>query len=137
MDAQGPRGARTPVAHTATLISNASAWRTTSTSRALGATRVAVATVFALAGLSGLAYAAGFPPLSWSIAPWLALAPLLVACAALSPLRAARGRDVLGGTAAVGLAWFLPRMLAGYFGLATVPSWIATLASSAGCTASP
>ena len=29
---------------------------------------------------------------------------------------------------AVGVAWFLPGMLSGYFGLATVPSWLATVA---------
>ena len=34
---------------------------------------------FGLAVLSGLAYATGFPPLSWSIAPWLALTLLAYA----------------------------------------------------------
>lgn len=87
-----------------------------------------MATVFALPVLSGLVYAAGFPPLSWSIAPWLALAPLLVACAVLSPLRAAVAGMCWACTVAVGTAWFLPGMLSGYFGLATVPSWIATVA---------
>lgn len=73
-----------------------------------------------------MAYAAGFPPLSWSIVPWLALAPLLVACAALSPWRAAMAGMCWAVTVAVGVVWFLPAMLSGYFGLATVPSWLAT-----------
>ena len=87
-----------------------------------------MATVFALPVLSGLVYAAGFPPLSWSIAAWLALAPLLVACAALSPLRAAVAGMCWAARWPSGVAWFLPGMLSHYFGLAAVPSWIAAVA---------
>src|SRR5262249_61912808 len=70
----------------------ASALRCGATSRASAAAGVGTSTAFALATVSALAYAAGFPPLSWSLAPWLALAPLLVACAALSPFRASPAR---------------------------------------------
>jgi apolipoprotein N-acyltransferase len=87
---------------------------------------------FALAALSGMAYAAGFPPLSWSMAPWLALAPLLVACAVLTPLRAAIAGMCWTATAAVGVASFVPTMLSRYFGLAPVPGWLATVAIAGG-----
>jgi apolipoprotein N-acyltransferase len=63
--------------------------------------------------------------------PWLALAPLLVACASLSPARAAAAGMCWTGAAAAGVAWFLPGMLSGYFALTTVSSWLATLAVAA------
>jgi apolipoprotein N-acyltransferase len=96
------------------------------TSRAMGAAGVGTPTAFALATGSALAYAAGFPPLSWSIAPWLALAPLLVACAGLSPWRAAMAGMWWAVVAGLGVVWFLPAMLSRYFGLAAAPSWLAT-----------
>lgn len=83
---------------------------------------------FALTGLSGVAYAAAFPPLSWSMAAWVALVPLLVACAALSPRRAAAAGMCWTATIGIGVAWFLPGMLLSYFGLAAVSSWMAALA---------
>src|SRR5262249_4448928 len=98
------------------------------TTRAGGATRLETSTAFALVTMSGLAYGAGFPPLSWSIAPWLALAPLLVACAALSPWRAALAGLWWAAIAALGVAWCLPTMLSHYFGLAAAPSWLAAVA---------
>ncbi len=106
-------------------------WRQTA-DKPLCAARVTTPTAFALAALSGLVYAAGFPPLSWSIAPWVALAPLLVACASLSPARAAAAGMCWTATAAAGVAWFLPAMLSGYFGLATGAGWLATLAAVGG-----
>jgi apolipoprotein N-acyltransferase len=93
---------------------------------------VGVLAPFALCGLSGLVYAAAFPPLSWPIAAWVSLAPLLVVCAALPPLRAALAGICWTAGAAAGVASFLPAMLSSYFGLATVPSWIAALAIVAG-----
>jgi apolipoprotein N-acyltransferase len=86
---------------------------------------------FALAALSGALYAAAFPPLSWSIAAWVALVPLLVACAALSPLRAAMAGLCWTATMALGVAGFLPDMLSRYFGLAAVPSWLAAVVAAA------
>jgi apolipoprotein N-acyltransferase len=90
----------------------------------------AAATVapLALAGLAGLMFATAFPPLSWTIAAWVALAPFLVACAALSPLRAALAGMCVTITGAVGVASFLPAMLSRYFGLTVVPTWMAAVA---------
>jgi apolipoprotein N-acyltransferase len=83
---------------------------------------------YALAGLSGLLFAAGFPPVAWTAAPWIALVPLLVACAALSPRQAAIAG--LGWTvaAAAGVAAFLPTMLAGYFDAPTLVAWFGAVA---------
>jgi apolipoprotein N-acyltransferase len=91
----------------------------------VAAAGVEIPTAFALTTLSALAYAAAFPPLSWSIAPWLSLAPLLVVCATLSPLRAAMAGMWWAAVAGLGVVWFLPEMLSRYFGLATAPSWLA------------
>jgi apolipoprotein N-acyltransferase len=77
--------------------------------------------------LSALVYAAGFPPLSWPLAPWLALVPLLIACAALPPAQAALLGLGWAATAATAVAWFLPGMLSAYFGLGTAASWLATV----------
>jgi apolipoprotein N-acyltransferase len=82
--------------------------------------------------LSGLGFAAAFPPLSWTIAAWFSLAPLLVACSALTPLHAALAGMCWTVATAAAVAVFLPTMLSGYFGLAVVPSWIAALAIVAG-----
>ena len=82
---------------------------------------------FAAAALSGALYAASFPPLSWSIAAWVALVPLLAACAFLSPLRAAAAGMCWIATMGAGVAWFVPAMLSHYFGLAPVASWLASL----------
>ena len=98
--------------------------RSEATSRA----SVGTAAAFALCTVSALVYAAGFPPLAWSIAPWLALAPLLVACAALSPWRAAVAGMWWTVVAALGVGWCLPGMLSRYSGLSVLPSWLATAA---------
>lgn len=84
---------------------------------------------FGLAALSGAAYATAFPPLSWSIAAWVALVPLLVACASLSPLRAAAAGMIWTAMGAAGVASFLPGMLNRYFGLAPAASYLAALAA--------
>lgn len=83
----------------------------------------------ALAAGGGAVYAAGFPPLEWAPAPWLGLAPLLVACASLSPARAALAGLTFAATAALVIGRFLPAMLSAYFGLAPHWSWLATLAA--------
>lgn len=82
-----------------------------------------------LAAVGGAAWGAGFPPLSWAPAPWLALAPLLVASARLSPARAALAGLVWTASAASIVARFLPGMLSAYFGLA--PAWSALAALAA------
>jgi hypothetical protein len=62
----------------------------------------------------------------------ISLAPLLIACAVLSPLRAAGAAMCWTAAVVVGVAWFLPGMLSSYFGLASVPSWIGALAIAFG-----
>ena len=83
---------------------------------------------YALAAVSGLVYSTSFPPHSWSIAAWIALVPLLGACAVLPPRRAAIAGLLWTAATAVGVAGFFPHMLANYFGLSTVPSWVAAFA---------
>src|SRR5581483_11860009 len=77
-------------------------------------------------------FASAFPPLSWTPVAWIALVPLLVACASLSPARAAVAGLCWTATATVGVAAFLPGMLGRYFGLGTVPAWCAAVATVAG-----
>ena len=93
-----------------------------------GALDLPAAAVLAAAG--GAAWGAGFPPLAWAPAPWLALVPLLIACARLSPARAAVAGLVWTAAAAAIVARFLPDMLSAYFGLAPAWSWLATLAAA-------
>lgn len=101
-------------------------------SRAWRVAGVGAPGAFALAALSGALYAAAFPPLSWPLAAWLALVPLLIACAALSPLGAALAGMCWTTTMAAGVGWFLPAMLSHYFGLAAVPSLLASVGIAAG-----
>src|SRR5262245_29412789 len=83
----------------------AEAWLQTA-SRVLG-TRAARFAPFAVSILSGLLYAAAFPPLSWRITAWVSLAPLLAVCASLSPRRAAIAGMCCAASAALGVASFL------------------------------
>lgn len=82
----------------------------------------------ALTAASALLYAAGFPPLAQPWAPWLALAPLLIACATVTPARAALlglGWAALFGAVVAG---FLPGMLASYFAIPAPFAWLAAAA---------
>lgn len=89
---------------------------------------VGVPVAFALAALSGGVWAAGFPPVSWVGAPWVALVPLLVACAVLTPGQAALAGLLWTVTAAAGVATFLPGMLARYFDASPALSWVGSAA---------
>src|SRR5262244_760608 len=89
--------------------------------------RVGTPAAFGLAALSGLLYAAGFPPLAWPAAAWVALIPLFMAAAALPPLRAAAAGMIWAVTMGIGVAWWLPGMFSGYFGLSPVVSWVGAL----------
>ena len=89
--------------------------------------RVGTPAAWCLAALSGLLYAASFPPLSWSWLAWFALIPLLVAAATLSPLRAAVAGTIWAVTMGLGVAWYLPGMLSHYFGLPAALSWAGAL----------
>lgn len=110
------------MARPATLAFDAPQAPTTTHDQAL--VGVGVPAAFALAMLSGLLFAAGFPPVAWTAAPWVALVPLLVACAVLSPAQAALAG--LGWTVAAGagVAAFLPGMLARYFDAQPVVAWL-------------
>jgi len=83
-----------------------------------------------LAAAGGFAWGGGFPPLAWAAAPWLALVPLLIACARLAPARAAFAGLVWTASAALVVARFLPDMLSAYFGIAPAWSWLATLTAA-------
>jgi apolipoprotein N-acyltransferase len=87
-----------------------------------------VPAAFAMAALSGVLYAAAFPPLSLAFASWFALVPLLVAAAALPPWHAAAAGMIWTLSMAAGVAWFLPGMLSDYFGLSAVTSWAGSMA---------
>lgn len=95
------------------------------------AANIGAPAAFALAALSGVAGAAAFPPLSWSLLAWFALAPLLVACTALSPWQAAMAGMGWTATMTAGVAWCLPGMLSNYFGLAPISSGTASVAVTA------
>lgn len=78
----------------------------------------------ALAVLSGLGFAAAFPPASRPAAAWVALVPLLVACAALRPRQAAVAGLCWTVAAAAAVAAFLPGMLSAYFGASAPAGWL-------------
>lgn len=108
------------------------ATRSRSWQRAASRVAAGSAGAFALAGLSGLLYAAGTPPLSLAVVEWVAVAPLFVAVARLSPLRAAAAGMVWSATMVAGVAFYLPGMLSAYFGMAGVASWIGAVAFGIG-----
>jgi apolipoprotein N-acyltransferase len=82
----------------------------------------------ALCVASGAAYAALFPPLGGSWLAWIALVPLLVACAGSTPLRAAGLGLVWALTATVGIAWWLPQTFERFFDVPPALAWLGFLA---------
>ena len=97
-------------------------------SRKFSVAQVGGRSAFVLAGLSGLLYAASFPPLSLAFAAWFALVPLLIAAATLSPARAAAAGIMWTLAMGAGVAWCLPGMLTNYFGLPGALAWVGALA---------
>src|SRR5262249_32225166 len=77
----------------------------------------------ALTLLSGVLYAASFPPLSLAPLAWVALAPFFAAVTLVSPRRAAVLGCVWAVTAAYGVAWWLPSMVSGYFQASRLVGW--------------
>lgn len=73
--------------------------------------------------LSGVLYAALFPPLGCSWLAWFALAPIFVAFTRLRPPEAAAAGLVWGLTATVGIAWWLPSTLERYFDVPAPAAW--------------
>ncbi len=76
--------------------------------------------------LSAGLYALAFPPASLRPLAWLALAPFFAAAARASPLRAAALGLVWAAAATVGVTWWFPRMLEGFFGV-SAPAALAGL----------
>jgi apolipoprotein N-acyltransferase len=82
--------------------------------------------------LSAALYGLCFPPLSVSALAWMVLVPFLVAISNVTPRRAAAYGLLLGLAATCTVAWWLPGMLAGYFGLSAGAGWVAFLTIGVG-----
>jgi apolipoprotein N-acyltransferase len=82
--------------------------------------------------LSAACYGLCFPPLSASTIAWITLVPFLVAVSNVPPARAAVYGVLFGVAATCTVAWWLPGMLAGYFGLPAGAGWVAFLAIGVG-----
>jgi apolipoprotein N-acyltransferase len=74
--------------------------------------------------VSALLYGAMFPPLDLDGLALVALAPYLWALSRLSPGRAAAAGALWAVLATAGTAWWLPKMLGGYFGLGPAGAWL-------------
>ncbi len=86
--------------------------------------RAGVGTALGAISLSALAYGAMFPPLDIDGLGFVALAPYLWALSRLSPGRAAVGGVLWAVLATASTAWWLPKMLAGYFDLDPAGAWL-------------
>jgi apolipoprotein N-acyltransferase len=82
--------------------------------------------------LAAVLYGLGFPPFSLPAVAWLTLVPLLVAVARVPPGRAAGYGLLFGVAATCTVAWWLPDMLRGYFGLSRAGSAVAFLVIGVG-----
>ena len=85
--------------------------------------------------VSAALYAASFPPLGLAPLAWVALAPFLVAAVRVRPLGAACLGTLWGVLMGLGVAWWLPAMIAGYFELPAVAGWLGFLVVALGLTA--
>ena len=88
--------------------------------------------VVVAAGLYGLA----FPPVGWWPLGWIALVPLIVACAQLTPPRALAAGATFGLAAAYATSSWLPAMLADFFEVSWIRGLGMTLAVYAALAAS-
>src|SRR5262249_53790120 len=86
----------------------------------------------ALTLLSGVLYAASFPPLSLAPLAWVALAPFFAAVTLVGPRRAAVLGCIWAVTAAYGVAWWLPSMVSGYFQASRLVGWSVLLGIAVG-----
>jgi apolipoprotein N-acyltransferase len=82
--------------------------------------------------LSAAFYGVSFSPLSASAIAWITLVPFLVAVSKAPPGRAAVYGVLFGLAATCTVAWWLPGMLAGYFGLPAGAGWLAFLTIGVG-----
>jgi apolipoprotein N-acyltransferase len=69
-------------------------------------------------------YALAFPPIGLAPLAWVALAPLYLACFWTRPRRAFAAGLLWCVTASVGVAGFLPEMIADFFGASAVLGWL-------------
>src|SRR6185295_14650053 len=90
-------------------------------------TRSTVPAILLTAVSAGL-YAASFPPLSFGSLAWIALVPWLVACAWVTPGKAAMLGALWALLAAYGLASWLPGMISTFFELPPTVGWVGFLA---------
>jgi len=81
-----------------------------------------------LVASSAALYAAAFPPLDWAPLAWIALAPLLVVVSRASGIAAAAWGLVWGVALAIGVAGWLPGMIARFFGASPPVAWASFLA---------
>lgn len=77
---------------------------------------------------SAVGYALAFPPASISFLMWVTLAPLFATLASTTPARAALLASLFAVLAATGVAYWLPGMLQGFFG---VPASLSVAATAA------
>src|SRR5262245_6533403 len=104
--------------HDATLQTRKSAIRTRATN----------VTPLVLVALSAGLYVLSFPPVSFAVCAWGALAPFLLAVCRSRPHVAAWYGVVWTLLAGYGVAWWCPGMLAAYLGLSVAASWASFLA---------
>ena len=81
---------------------------------------------------SAVLYALSFPPFSFWPLAWVALAPFFLAASLVHPRLAAVYGVFWGVAVACGVAWWLPRMLANYFGFSLIVGWAGLLAVGGG-----
>ncbi|HXZ83879.1 MAG TPA: hypothetical protein VEI82_00175, partial [Myxococcota bacterium] len=81
--------------------------------------------------LSALLYAALLPFRVGALLCFVALVPLLLACAGASPLRALALGGAFGALGTFGVAWWFPGMSERYFGVAPPLAWLGLLALGA------
>lgn len=77
--------------------------------------------------LSSALYCASFPPLGWWPLMWVSVVPLLAVLAEGSPRRAAVVGYAWGLCGTLGVAWWLPRMIADYFERGAWIGWLGLL----------
>jgi apolipoprotein N-acyltransferase len=82
----------------------------------------------ALTLLSAALYALAFPPASLRPLAWLALAPFFAALARGTPVRGAALGLLWATATTIGVTWWFPRMLEGFFGLSPLAAHAALLA---------
>ncbi len=87
--------------------------------------------------LSGVLYALLVPAGAGALLSFVALIPLLLACATTTPRRAFVLGGLFGLTATLGIAWWFPGMVERYFGVTPLFAWLGLIAVGATIDALP